>query len=157
MSSIEVTFARIYDQAVKLLARRTHGRRELVRKLLRTEGVTPELVERVCDRCQTMGYLDDVGFAESRVRYRLLSCGHGPQRVRAELLALGVAAAAIEEALANQLAEADTTALAAAALVKRYGGTEKASGTLSPKERKKKYDFLARRGFGYEDIHNVLD
>ncbi len=157
MPSIEVTYERLYDQAVKLLARRAHSRWELERKLLWKVGkeeAASEVVKRVCDRCQAQGWLNDADFAASRLRYRLESCGQGPLRVRAELLNLGVAADTVERVLAEGLTEIDTTALAVRALAKRFGGGAAAVTTL--KERKKKYDFLVRRGFDHEDIGHVL-
>ena len=163
MQSIEEAYTRIYDQAVALLARRPHSAWELRRKLLekgRARGATPELVERACARCRELGYLDDAAFAESRARYRLTSCGHGPARVRAELAALRVSARTVEKTLAGLLAEVDTAALAAAALRGRFGGVRSGQGTETGrdglKERAGKYGFLLRRGFDHEDIQAVL-
>lgn len=163
MKSIVDNDKRVYDQAIRFLARRPHGERELATKLARA-GAGPGAIEKACDRCRELGYLDDAAFAASRARLRLLSGHYGPQRVRSELSTLGVAGVHIESALECLLRDNDEAALARAALEKRFGpvggageaATHQANRRATVKEFAKQYNHLARRGFGHETIRQVM-
>lgn len=150
--SVEKNHARVYDQALRWLARRPYGEEELRQRLRERTGAPPEVVEQALDRCRELGYLDDRAFAETMVRGRLLRDGWGPWRVRAELTQRGVAAPLVEAALAMVLVDNDESTLARRAL----GGQRAQAATLSPKERRKQGEFLARRGFDWEVIRRLL-
>ncbi|MBF0400261.1 MAG: RecX family transcriptional regulator [Magnetococcales bacterium] len=159
MNTIEETDKQAYDQAIRWLARRSYGSWELQQRLLQ-EGGVPEVVTRVCARCQELGYLDDAAFALSRARYRLHHGHYGPRRVWAELRALHVADELIQQALDFLLEEEDLLSLARSALAKRFGVMEGRAGEPSDptcrQESKRRYDFLSRRGFNDAVIWQVL-
>jgi regulatory protein len=81
--------AEVRGQALALLARREHSRRELARKLA-ARGHDPAEVETALEELCTGGLLSDARMAEVYVAERL-SKGFGPLRVRQELYERGVA------------------------------------------------------------------
>ncbi|MEO5363371.1 MAG: recombination regulator RecX [Magnetococcus sp. DMHC-8] len=157
MNTIEENDQQAYDQAIRWLARRAYGERELQERLLQA-GVAMAVAEQVCGRCRALGYLDDASFALSRARYRLHHGHYGPRRVWMELRALQVADEHIQQALDQLLAETDAAALAERALIKQFGEAADRSGGEQPgrQELKRRYDFLSRRGFNDEAIWRVL-
>jgi regulatory protein len=147
-----------YEQAIRWLARRPYGVWELQQRLLQT-GVRQEQWQRVCARCQELGYLDDAAFALSRARYRLHHAGYGPRWVTAELRALQVGEEEIRNALSELLAEVNAVDLARKALHKRFGPVDNGSSAEKMGDRqqkKRQYAFLARRGFDDEVIWQLI-
>lgn len=156
-----MTFAHVYDQALRSLARRAHGERELADKLL-AKGAEPETVAQVMERCRELGLLDDKSLAEDFTRYRLNTSHHGPWRIKADLRRKGVAEETIQEAITTSTAGLDLVALARETLDRRFGPppddaehAEERGEAL--KLLRRKYDFLARRGFSSETIRQALN
>lgn len=83
--------------AMDLLARREHGRVELLRKL-RKRGAPAELIETALDRLTQEGLLSEARYLESFVAYRARA-GYGPLRIREELTQRGLPRADVEQAL----------------------------------------------------------
>ncbi|TBU94740.1 recombination regulator RecX [Phytopseudomonas dryadis] len=83
--------------AMDLLARREHGRVELARKL-RQRGASDEHIDTALDRLGEEGLLSEARYLESFVSYRARS-GHGPLRIREELVQRGLARADVDQAL----------------------------------------------------------
>jgi regulatory protein len=137
-----------YRQALGLLVRREHSRRELKRKL-GARGAEPAEAEAVLERLAGQGYQDDARFAEVLVRTRI-GGGYGPLHIRAELGMHGIAADTIAATLAE--ADPDWPALAAQALRRRYGGRPVADRSDS----NKRASFLQRRGFDLGSIRAAL-
>lgn len=214
MNTIEEEYKRAYDQAIRLLARRDHSEWELQRKLLQGK-TSPEVLRRVCERCQEQGFLNDAKFAMSRARYRLLHGHYGPGRVWAELRSLHVDKLNIQQAIDALLAENDEVHLATVALTKRFGATTddsemdkndryyetdgceaddgyetdgygsdggyeaerheaglrktglhkagrrktfmRSQAFFREREKKRRYDYLARRGFSNQTIWQILE
>jgi regulatory protein len=135
-------------QALDLLARREHSRRELDRKL-RARGFAPEVIEAVLTELTATGALAEARFTESYVRTRVAR-GKGPVRIRAELAERGVAAE--ERAAALGTAEQDWHALAREVRVKRFGSAI----PKDYKERARQARFLQYRGFDAAQIKSAL-
>ncbi|WP_193771065.1 regulatory protein RecX [Candidatus Magnetaquicoccus inordinatus] len=147
-----------YEQAVRWLARRPYAVGELRQRLLQ-KGVAADCCERVCMRCQELGYLDDSAFALSRARYRLHHGGYGPRWVAAELRSLHVGEEEIRAALTELLAEEDLLSLAQRTLQKRFGTADSASPVAAEgnrQQKKRQYAYLARRGFDDEVIWQLI-
>ncbi len=159
MNTIEEKGQLAYDQAIRWLTRRAYGERELENRLQQS-GFATEAVAQACARCRELGYLDDAAFALSRARYRLHHGHYGPRRVWAELRALQVDDEYIQQALDFLLAETDSVSLAEAALSKQFGAAVgRVAGEpdqTGRRDAKRRYDFLARRGFNDETIWQVL-
>lgn len=150
--AIEPTSQRVYDQALRWLARRAYGEEELRRRLL-AQGAPTAWVEQALARCRELGYLNDAAFAASLARHRLGQSGQGAARVRAELQARGLASETVTAALAEAQAENDPLASARAALAKRFG----LQPAADRRELKRRFDFLTRRGFAGDVIWRALE
>jgi regulatory protein len=135
-------------QALKLLTRREHGREELLGKLV-ARGHSRAASESACDALAAAGLLSEARFVEHFVSVKT-GRGAGPAKVRAELRAKGVAAAAIDAELAN--AGVDWLASCEQVRRKRFG---EALPTTAA-ERARQARFLMGRGFGAEHIRRVL-
>ncbi|MET0984168.1 MAG: regulatory protein RecX [Steroidobacteraceae bacterium] len=130
--------------ALRALTRKEHGARELQRKLEK-KGFPAEQVSQVLTSLQREGLLNDNRYAASFVRQHVLR-GQGPCRIRAELRTHGLAAEAIEQALAA--ADVDWQQLAREVRRKRFG----ANPPRTAPERAKQGRFLQYRGFDSDQI-----
>ena len=136
-----------YRQALGLLVRREHSRRELRRKL-DARGADAKQAEAALERLVGQGYQDDARFAEMLVRTRI-NAGYGPLHIRAELGTHGIASDTVGAVLAE--ADPDWNVLAANALRRRYG-------ERPPRDRAeslKRGHFLQRRGFDATSIRHA--
>ena len=131
-------------QAMNLLARREHLRRELEIKLMKRfgSGCEPEIVA-VLDTLEEESLQSDARFTEAYIRQRSAR-GYGPERIRQELRQKGVADSLLEEAIAT--ADIDWVALAREVRLKKFGAA--APDEFSEKARQLR--FLNYRGFGGE-------
>ena len=139
--------AAAYEQALKLLVRREHSRRELGHKLDQRhhdDGV----VQAALDRLEAENALNDARFAEEYARARFAK-GFGPVRVTAELREHGIDGEGLAWA---RLDPADERELAAAQLTKRFGPGPPADY----KEGAKRMRYLQQRGFAPEVCARVV-
>ena len=134
-------------QAIRLLARRDHSRKEL-RTKLRARGHASTAIEDALDSLNASGLQSDRRFAEGYV-HSALKRGHGERKIRAGLAERGIESNLATEFLA--IDEEDWQRLAAAALVKRFG-EEPAQGIA---ERHRRFRFLAGRGFALATANRV--
>jgi regulatory protein len=135
-------------QALDLLARREHSRRELERKLA-ARGFAADLIGSTLDELEASGSLATARFAESFVRSRAAR-GKGPVKIRAELAERGVAG---DDAGALRDPEVDWVAAARAARAKRFGSDP----PHDYQERARQARFLQQRGFNSAQISAALD
>ncbi|MEO5379016.1 MAG: recombination regulator RecX [Magnetococcus sp. DMHC-6] len=157
-SSIESAFKGVYDTALRCLGRRAYGEMELRRKLT-SMGAAMAQIDQALNRCRQFGYLDDDSFAQSFARSKMVGRHYGPRMLQAQLQEKGVASETIAAAVGQILTEVDVVDLAQEALNKKFGSLE----ILDPenkmevlKAKKKRFDFLVRRGFDYDTIRKVL-
>lgn len=158
----ESQFGKLYARALEYCLMRPHSAREvrdyLWRKTRETkyksrktgeikskEGVAPELADRVYDRLIEKGYIDDEAFARYWVENRNLTKGSSRRKLEAELRAKGVAQETISQQLAGS-ARTDDDELRKVIAKKR---------SKYPDEQKL-LQYLARQGFGYDDIKRAL-
>ncbi len=136
------------EAAVRLLARREHSFVELVRKLER-KGWPPGQIEPVVQGLADANLQSDERFAESYLRSRAEKA-YGPLRIRAELAERGIDRGLIEKAMAEL--QVDWLAQAAKWYGRRYGETP----ARDFKEKSRRQQALARRGFAAEHIRELL-
>ena len=148
----EKELQRVYDIALRLLVRRAHGEQELRNKLQKRQ-LSDAAINRALHRCKELNYIDDARFAQDRLRSRLLHSGWGPKRAESELYSLGIGREQVTAALQVVLDEVDLIELATQALAKRFAVNKT---TATPKERRRYWDFLFRRGFGAETVRSVV-
>ena len=144
--------ATVRYKAMDLLARREQSAVELTRKLSARIEIEAEVIEAVIDQLQAEGLQSDFRMAEAYVRYRSQR-GHGPKKIRSELLQKGVAGSVINEALAST--DTDWTQLARSQLEKRFGAWGEARN-LDARSKAQRSRFLQQRGFDYEHISAAL-
>jgi regulatory protein len=133
--------------ALDALARRDHSAAELRGKLL-AKGYDPALVEELVARLRAEKLLDDARYLDNFVAYQA-GRGQGPNRVRANLRHLGLAAADIDTALA---AYPDWPTQLKRAREKKFG----TSPPTNYADRRRQAQFLAYRGFNGAQIRSAL-
>jgi len=140
---------RAYERVLRLLAHRPRSEAE-VRRYLERKDTPPDAVEQVIERLKREGYLDDAAFVrfwvENRERFR----PRGPWALRQELHRKGVAKPLIEEALAGLDSE-DSAYRAVRRRLRQWSGLE--YGDF----RRSVGSYLARRGFDYDVISDVVE
>lgn len=131
-----------------LLARREHGRVELMRKL-RKRGAPEELIEAALQRLAEEGLLSEARYLESFVAYKARA-GYGPQRIREELDQRGLARGDIDQALRDSGIDWFEQL--------RETWQRKFTGRLpvDTRERAQQGRFLAYRGYSLEMIGRLL-
>lgn len=135
-------------QALRLLARREHSRRELERKL-HVRSFDADLIAATLDELGQEKLLDAARFAESYVRMRSEK-GYGPKRIRLELVERGIPGADACHAL--ETAEIDWSEHACRVREKRFGPDLPAAFA----ERARQSKFLDYRGFESGQIAAAL-
>ncbi|MEI6639459.1 MAG: recombination regulator RecX [Chlorobium sp.] len=134
--------------ALKLLSFRNHSRKELERKLLR-KGYPPESIEPVLNKLTAQGALDDRVFSMELIRSRSRRKPSGKLVMSAELRKRGVHDTVIEELL-NEYESAELCRKAAEKKIASL------AGATEQERRKKLALFLRNRGFGWQEIEEVL-
>lgn len=152
--------AKLKNKALTLLAARPMSQRELERKLSAksTRKGAPqegeeqrqqrrELAQEVAQRMAQVGLVDDREYASTVVRHYSRK-GYGPAKIRDELYRRGVPREFWDEAMEERDQGDDKLR----ALVEK-----KLRGAAPTREELKKVSaYLARRGFGWEEISRVL-
>ena len=133
------------DQAFRFLARRAHGRRELLEKLCRKhdEYSATAAVEAM----EALGLIDDAEFAGGYAR-EMAGKGKSSREIRQKLQALGLGQEVVEEAV--EALDLDDTETALKILRKQY------MDRLAAGKQQAVMAALARRGFSHSDIKAAL-
>lgn len=134
--------------AMDLLARREHGRVELMRKL-RKRGAPDELIEAALQRLAEEGLLSEARYLESFVAYKARA-GYGPQRIREELGQRGLARGDIDQALRDS--GIDWFEQLRETWQRKFAGRL----PVDARERAQQGRFLAYRGYSLEMIGRLL-
>lgn len=133
-------------RALRLLAGREHSRAELERKLAEHEE-EPGQLARVLDELQAKGFISQERVIESVIHRR--AARFGAARIKQELSAKGLDAAAVAEALDGL----KTTELQRAREVwaRKFG-----EPAVDAKERARQIRFLISRGFASEVVRKAV-
>lgn len=153
----ESQFGKLYTRTLEYCLMRPHSSKEIREYLFRKtrdtrtktgaikKGVSVALTERVFIRLTDKGYVNDQAFAKYWVENRNLRKGASRRKLQAELQAKGVSSGTIQ-------AELEET--------ERSDGTELAKIIAKKQSRypdsQKFMQYLARQGFGYDDIKQAL-
>jgi regulatory protein len=138
-----------HDRALNFLSYRPRSSEE-VRRNLHQKEFAEQAIETVIERLTGAGLLDDAAFARYWVDNRERFEPRSRRALRYELRQKGVPDPAIQAAL-DDLDEEDAAYRAASTRLRRYARADEETF------RKRLGDFLARRGFGYEIVRDVLD
>jgi regulatory protein len=153
----ESQFGKLYMRALEYCLMRLHSQRELRDYLYRKtrdtrtklgdirKGVSVALTERVFNRLEEKGYIDDTKFATYWIENRNLRKGSSIRKLSSELSAKGVDRTIIEQLLSETDRE-DMTELQKIIDKKRprYDNEQKFMA------------YLSRQGFSYDDIKTAL-
>jgi regulatory protein len=141
--------ARAFDHAVNLLARRPYSTVE-IRRNLESKKIAASVIEEALVKLERLGYVDDVAFAQYWVENRERFRPRGPRALRYELRQKGIPNDIIEAAL-EEIDRHDSAYRAAQENLRRLRGVDQREF------RTKLGAFLARRGFGYDIVREVID
>ena len=153
----ESQFGKLYMRALEYCLMRPHSQRELKDYLYRKtrdmltktgdirKGVSVALTERVFNRLEEKGYIDDKKFAAYWIENRNLRKGSSKRKLSSELSAKGVDRTIIEQFL-NETDRDDMTEIQKIIDKKRprYDSEQKFMA------------YLSRQGFSYDDIKTAL-
>ena len=140
--------------ALRALARRAHARFDLRRRLLQRQH-PPNAVDGALDRLSAVGLLDDERFALDYAAAKARR-GRGPARLVRDLQSQGIDRRLAENAVRTSLAaEGVDPADAVRALAEKRA--RQLAGLPAPVRKRRLAAFLARRGFGGEEVRAVVD
>jgi len=158
----ESEFGKLYARTLEYCLMRPHSAREMrdyLYKKTRTtkyksrrsgeildrEGVSPALTERVFDRLEQKGYIDDEKFARYWVENRNQVKGSSLRKLTNELRVKGISTNIIETIVAeSDRSDGDELAKIIAKKRSKYSDDQKLM------------QYLARQGFSYDDIKSAL-
>jgi regulatory protein len=138
-----------YESAVRFLGNRPRSITEVRRNLTEKE-VVPSVIEEVIARLESRGYVDDVAFARFWVGNRQQFKPRGTRALRFELREKGVSNEVIDQVL-SEVDTSDAAYQAALDKAKRLRNLDKRTF------REKLGAFLARRGFDYDTVGEVVN
>ncbi len=139
----------IQEICLRLLARREHSQKELLTKLA-LRGFDRDDAQPVIDELAEQGWQDDLRYAESYARFRILK-GYGPVRVGYELKQNGIAAFDLESIVQEEAGS--WMALLEQVYSKKYTHDT----VLERNEWVKRSRFLLHRGFSGAMISSLFD
>lgn len=136
-----------YNLALAYIARRMRSEWEL-RDYFRRKGYEPELGDQILRRLRKLGFVDDLKFAEAWVRNRRMLKPVSIRRLKQELRQKRIADDIAEQVLAAD--ETDDRAVLRELIARKRKQTKY-------QDNLKLMQYLARQGFGYQDIKNALE
>lgn len=158
----ESEFGKLYTRVLEYCFMRPHSAREvsdyLWRKTRATKyrskktgevkerpGIPETIAQRVYDRLEQKGYIDDQAFANYWVENRNQTKGASRRKLMSELRGKGVASGIIDQAIAqSSRSDSDELAKLIAKKRARYPDDQKLVA------------YLARQGFSYDDIASAM-
>ncbi len=153
----ESQFGKLYTRSLEYALIRPRSQREmrdyLYRKTRDTrtkegaikKGVSKELTERVFDRLLTKGYLNDEKFAQFWVENRNVRKGSSLRKLQAELRSKGIEPSITQSTLeSSDRSDKDELRKIVLKKARRYDDEQKLMA------------YLARQGFSFDDIKEVL-
>ena len=130
---------------------RQHLRRKLPKRAIDTVD-TADTIDTVVNRLKHLGYVNDLEFTKWWVEQRQTHRPRGARLIRSELFQKGIAQEVIDEVLPeDEEGEVERALKTARKKLRSYKN-------LKPREFKQKMgQYLARRGFDWEVIKQILD
>lgn len=145
----EVVLKRAKLRAMHLLADMDRTEAAL-REKLKQGCYTQEMIDRAVDYVKSFGYLDDARYAENFVRSRQDTKSR--KEIRAALMQKGVSAELAEQAFESCYEDGgEEEAVRSIFRKKRFDPM-----TAEESEKQRIYGYLARKGFKYETIRQVI-
>jgi regulatory protein len=136
-----------------ILARRMYSSSE-IRKKLKEQGYTDEIIDNVISMMEGYGYLNDKTFAEEWIRSRAHNNPKGKIVLKRELTQKGIEGDIIEEVFSQSFDESQQSEIALD-MARRQSRSYRNDDPISA--RRKLQGYLIRRGFDFETVRNVVD
>lgn len=146
----EVVLKRAKLRAMHLLSDMDRTEAAL-REKLRQGCYTQDMIDRAVDYVKSFGYLNDARYAENFVRSRQKTKSR--KEIRAALMQKGVSAEQIEQAFAVCCENGDGEEEAVRSILRKKRFDPRTAGEP---ERQRIYGYLARKGFRYETVRQVI-
>ena len=143
---------RVKEKAFRYLAARAHSEKELQTKL-RQKGYAEELITTVISELKEAKFLDDVKFAFSFARNRIVKKPMGARLLRQELRQKGLKPEIIDKALTEAYSAKRQEEIARELVESRK---DRYKDLDENKQKKRLNDFLLRRGFDWEIVKEVI-
>ena len=140
------------NNAYSLLRSRPRAERE-IKDRLRIKGYDDGVIEEVVAGLKKAGEIDDAKFAKFWVESRMRMNPVGDTVLRHELKAKGVSQAIIDSALEEKHNVYDEYEIASSMARERFARFQKID---KRKAMKRLYDFLLRRGFGFDTVERIV-
>jgi regulatory protein len=154
----ESVFGKVYARTLEYCLMRLHSTKEIRDYLWRKtrdtkgrdgevrKGISSEIAERVFERLDQKGYIDDERFARHWVENRNITKGTSIRKITMELRAKGVEQAIIDKVL-GESSRSEEDELRKVIIKKR----------ARYMDERKFIQYLARQGFSYDDIKTALE
>lgn len=136
-----------YTRVLSLIARRPRSEWE-IRDYLKRKDYETEFIEQIVERTRERGYIDDETFARSWVESRRFLKPVSRRKLSLELKQKRVSAEVIDTVLAEDRASTDEREVLRELVARKRGRYP---------DNLKLMQYLARQGYGYEDIKAVLE
>jgi regulatory protein len=143
-----------YNYALNLLAARPYATRALHRKMIQKKypaADADDVIRRLVDN----GLLNDAKYAEQYARSKIMSTGASKRRLQQDLFRKGIAGEIATTAIASVIEQDE---IDPSAVIERVAKKKLAQlGDLEPLVlRRRLFAFLARRGYGVDEIKSVV-
>ncbi|MCL2575523.1 MAG: recombination regulator RecX [Defluviitaleaceae bacterium] len=148
----QLDYTKCRDSAVRILASGAKSVHIMREKLIQKE-FSPESVEKVIKLLIQKGYLDDVAFAKSFISHKTKINNYGKRRIEQDLRIKGVSDTDIKVAFLNKDNHESEVNAAKRALAKKLRNKP---FPQDMQELQKLKMFMARRGFDFDTIDDVL-
>jgi len=140
-------------KALDALSRRRLSEKEL-RDKLKSFPKSSVYSDKLIEELKSLGFINDLEYAGALINTYSVTGKRSKRYIRNKLYQKGLLKEIIEQAVENELAEYDESAIALSLAEKKYKSVNKLQ-TL--KAKKRIADFLKGRGFNWDDIQNALD
>ena len=138
--------------SLRLLTATSKSRADLASRL-RDKGYADEVIQETLGELERQGLLNDRGFAENLKSRFTLSKPSGSRKIDFELKRRGISAKIRREVL-DEIAPEEEFARAREIGLVRW---EKFTSLPEEKRKKRVYDFLIRRGFGFQIVRDLIE
>jgi regulatory protein len=145
-----------YESALNFLSFRPRSAVEVERSLAE-KGHDAARVAAVLDRLRGAGLVDDAAFARYWIANRDAFSPRGERALRAELRQKGVADEVVAAVLEEQVTGDESSGDAARAVEAGRKKARQLRGLDRSVFRQRLSGFLARRGFGYDEVREAVD
>jgi regulatory protein len=143
----KTAYERTFERAINLLSYKPRSQAEMRARLLEKDWAEESVVDQVIARLKELGYLNDEQFAANFASSRLTAKPLGRTRLRRDLQRKKLSSETVENALDEAYEQQSEEELITRAIDKRI----RLKGAPTTREEAKKlFDYLIRRGFGYD-------